>query len=248
MGKSAFALSMALKAARQWDSHIAIFSLEMSAEQLVQRMLAVEGRVDVQKLRLGRLDGDEWRKIAEAAGRLSELMVFIDDSASLSAMEMRSKARRVHAEHRLDLLIVDYLQLMRGDGRAENRVQEMSNISRALKGLARELHVPVLALSQLSRAVESREDRQPQLSDLRDSGSIEQDADVVMFIYRDAMYYPTEADWVVKHAGQPYRPNIAEIRIAKQRNGPSGRKVELAFIQDRAEFGELQKERVLLNE
>lgn len=248
MGKSALALSIALQAARRWDSHIAIFSLEMSAEQLVQRLLSSETGIDSQKLRLGRLDGDEWDAVAHAAGRLGELVIFIDDSASLSAMEMRTKARRVHAEHRLDLIVLDYLQLMRGDARAENRVQEISYISRALKGLARELHLPILALSQLSRAVESRDIKQPQLSDLRDSGSIEQDADVVMFIYRDVMYFPTEEDWAKKYPGKPYRPNIAEISVAKQRNGPSGRKVELGFIQDRVQFVNLVPERVALNE
>ncbi len=193
---------------------IAIFSLEMSKEQLVARMLSMDAGVDQQKLRTGNINDEEWDRISESVGRLSEANIYIDDTPGITMVEMRSKARRLMMEHGFDLLIVDYLQLMQGSGAGrghENRVQEISEISRGLKGLARELNVPVMALSQLSRAVESRTEKKPQLSDLSESGIIEQDADIVMFIYRDEVYNPDSE-----------RKNIADIIVAKHRNGPIG--------------------------
>ncbi|MEA3346105.1 MAG: replicative DNA helicase [Chloroflexota bacterium] len=228
MGKTAFALSTARTAAKEFNQRVALFSLEMSREQVVQRLVAAETGIDSQRLRLGKLEEDEWPNFVEATGVLSELPIFIDDTPSISALQLRTKARRLHAEYGLDLVVVDYLQLMRGDYRAENRVQEISSISRGLKALARELNVPVMAASQLSRAVESRQDKHPILSDLRQSGSIEQDADVVMFIYREEMYDPdTEF------------PNLADISIAKHRNGPTGR-VQLYFNAQLATFSDAE--------
>ena len=211
MGKTSLALSIALQGARRWQKRVALFSLEMSDEQLVQRLVSAETGIDSQRLRLGNIKADEWTTFYQAIRLLSETMVFIDDTPSISVLELRTKARRLHAEHGLDLLIVDYLQLMRGGTRNENRQQEISFISRSIKGLARELNIPVLALSQLSRQVESRHDKRPMLSDLRESGSIEQDADVVLFIYRDEVY----------NQDTEY-PNIAEIIVAKHRSGPTG--------------------------
>ena len=228
MGKTSLVLSMTQTAARKFNQHTAFFSLEMSAEQLVQRLVSAETGIDSQKLRLGNLEDDEWPIFVQATGILSEVPIFIDDTPSISALQMRTKARRLHAEHGLDLIIVDFLQLMRGDVRSENRVQEISSISRSLKGLARELNVPVLAVSQLSRAVESRQDHIPILSDLRESGSIEQDADVVMFVYREEMYNP---DTELK--------NIADIIVAKHRNGPTG-KIPLFFKKSLAQFHEIE--------
>jgi len=211
MGKTSLALSIALQAARRWQKRVAIFSLEMSDEQLVQRLVSAETGIDSQRLRLGNIKADEWSTFYQAIRLLSETSVFLDDTPAISALELRTKARRLHAEHGLDLLIVDYLQLMRGGTRNENRQQEISFISRSIKALARELNIPILALSQLSRQVESRHDKRPMLSDLRESGSIEQDADVVLFIYRDDVYNPdTEF------------PNIAEIIVGKHRSGPTG--------------------------
>ncbi|MCB0214425.1 MAG: replicative DNA helicase, partial [Anaerolineae bacterium] len=211
MGKTSLALSIALQSARQWQKRVAVFSLEMSDEQLVQRLVSAETGIDSQRLRLGNIKADEWPTFYQAIRLLSETSIFIDDTPAISALELRSKARRLHAEHGLDMIIVDYLQLMSGGSRNENRQQEISFISRSIKGLARELNVPVLALSQLSRQVESRADKRPMLSDLRESGSIEQDADVVLFIYRDDVYNPdTEF------------PNIAEIIVSKHRSGPTG--------------------------
>lgn len=211
MGKTSLALSIALQSARRWQKRVALFSLEMSDEQLVQRLVSAETGIDSQRLRLGNIKADEWTTFYQAIRLLSETMIFIDDTPAISVLELRTKARRLHAEHGLDLLIVDYMQLMRGGTRNENRQQEISFISRSLKGLARELNVPILALSQLSRQVESRHDKRPMLSDLRESGSIEQDADVVLFIYRDDVYNPdTET------------PNIAEIIVGKHRSGPTG--------------------------
>jgi replicative DNA helicase len=211
MGKTSLALSMALQAARQRQKRVAIFSLEMSDEQLVQRLVSAETGIDSQRLRLGNIKPDEWPTFYQAIRLLSETSIFIDDTPAITALELRAKARRLHAEHGLDLLIVDYLQLMSGGTRSENRQQEISFISRSIKGLARELNIPILALSQLSRQVESRADKRPLLSDLRESGSIEQDADVVLFIYRDEVYNPdTEF------------PNIAEIIVSKHRSGPTG--------------------------
>ena len=228
MGKTSLTLSFAQNAAHKFNRRVAFFSLEMSCEQVVQRLVSAETGIDSQRLRLGELEEDEWPLFVEATGILSEIPIFIDDTPSISALQMRTKARRLHAEHGLDLIIVDYLQLMQGDRRSENRVQEISAISRALKGLARELNVPVIAVSQLSRAVESRKDHQPMLSDLRESGSIEQDADVVMFIYREEMYDP-----------ETERKNIADVIVSKHRNGPTG-KIPLFFKTDLAQFHELE--------
>lgn len=228
MGKTAFALGMAYGAALQHGRTVGIFSLEMSAEQLVQRLLATETGVDSHRLRLGMIDDSEWDRISRAFGRLSEANIFIDDAANASIMDVRSKARRLQAEHGLDLLIVDYLQLMSGGRRSDNRVNEIAEISRGLKGLARELNIPVVALSQLSRAVETRSDHRPMLSDLRESGSIEQDADIVMFIYRDEKYD--------EHTD---KKGIAEIIVAKHRNGPVGT-INLRFFEQTARFADLE--------
>ena len=241
MGKTSFIHSILHNAAIKRGAHIVLFSLEMSAEQVVQRLIASETGIDSQRLRVGDVEEDEWPKIAEAAGRLAEMPVYIDDTPSISPMELRAKARRLYAEHGLDLVLIDYLQLMRGDGRAENRVQEISNISRALKALARELMVPVVAVSQLSRAVESRQNRRPILSDLRESGSIEQDADVVIFIYRDEMYYD-EDSWRIAFRDKPYPEGIAEIIVRKHRNGPTGM-VSLGFLKNQAKFVNLELRR-----
>lgn len=221
VGKTALALSLAHNSALRFGRKIAVFSLEMSKEQLAARLLSMDAAVDQQKLRTGNINDEEWDRISEAVGRLSEAEIYIDDTPGITMVEMRSKARRLMMEHGFDLLVVDYLQLMQGSGGGrghENRVMEISEISRGLKGLARELNVPVLALSQLSRAVESRTEKKPQLSDLRESGSIEQDADIVMFIYRDEVYNP-DSD----------RKNIADIIVAKHRNGPIGQ-VSLYFM------------------
>ena len=227
VGKTSLQLGIAHNAAVKHDKTVAIFSLEMSAEQLVQRLLSMETGVDSQRLRLGLIDDNEWDQISRAFGRLAEANVYIDDTASISIMELRSKARRLLAEQGLDLVVVDYLQLVQGR-RSENRVQEISEISRSLKGLARELNIPVLALSQLSRAVESRTDHRPLLSDLRESGSIEQDADIVMFIYREDVYdHETE------------KKGIAEVIVAKHRNGPTDT-VHLRFFDRTARFADLE--------
>jgi len=228
MGKSSLALSIAHNAAKRFGQRVAIFSLEMSAEQVVQRLLAAETGIDSQRLRLGDIRDEEWPRLVQAIAILSDALIFIDDTPAISAMELRAKARRIHAEHGIDLLIVDYLQLMHGDARSENRVQEISYISRSLKALARELNIPVVALSQLSRAVEQRQDKRPILSDLRESGSIEQDSDVVMFIYREEMYNPDTE-----------KQNIAEIIVAKHRNGPTG-VVPLYFRKEVAQFTEVE--------
>ena len=223
VGKTSLCLSFARHAARS-GKHVALFSLEMSAEQLVQRIVSAETGIDAQRLRLAELQENEWPLFVQATGVISELPVFIDDTPSLSALQLRTKARRIHAEYGLDLIVVDYLQLMTGDVRVENRVQEVSYISRMLKGLARELDTPVVAASQLSRAVEQRADKRPVLSDLRESGSLEQDADVVMFIYREEMYQP-----------QTEKQHIADVIVSKHRNGPTGA-VQLFFRQQLAQF------------
>ena len=224
VGKTSLAISIARHAA-SLGQHVAIFSLEMSSEQVIQRMVSAETGIDAQRLRLGDLQEDEWPLFAQATGRLADFPLFIDDTPSISVLQMRTKARRLHAEHGIDLILVDYLQLMTtGDIRNESRVQEVSYISRSLKGLARELEVPLVALSQLSRAVEQRSDKHPILADLRASGSLEQDADVVMFIYRDELYNP-DTDM----------QNIAEIIISKHRNGPTGT-VQLFFREQLAQF------------
>jgi replicative DNA helicase len=224
VGKTSLGISIARHAA-DLGQHVAIFSLEMSSEQVVQRMVSAETGIDAQRLRLGELREREWPLFVQATGRLSDMPLYIDDTPSISVLQMRTKARRLHAEHGIDLILVDYLQLMTaGDIRTESRVQEVSYISRSLKGLARELDVPLVAISQLSRAVEQRSEKRPILADLRASGSLEQDADVVMFIYRDEMYNP-DTD----------QPNIAEVIVAKHRNGPTGA-VQLFFRDRLAQF------------
>jgi replicative DNA helicase len=228
VGKSALGLGMSFAAAVQHGHTVGLFVLEMSAEQIVQRLLAMETGVDSHRLRMGFIDDSEWNSVVRAFGRLSEASVFIDDTASASLMDVRSKARRLQAEHGLDLLVIDYLQLMTAGRRTDNRVQEISEISRGLKGLARELNIPVVALAQLSRAVESRQSHVPMLSDLRESGSIEQDADVVMFIYREDTYDP-DTD----------RKGIADLIVAKHRNGPVGT-VHLRFFERTARFADLE--------
>lgn len=224
MGKTALVLNMAQNMAVKNKVPVAIYSLEMSKEQLAQRLLCAEAKINGQHLRSGQLQDKDWLVLSHALGRLSEAPIFIDDTPGITLMELRAKARRLKAEHGLGLIAIDYLQLMQGNGRIENRQQEISEISRSLKALARELEVPVIALSQLSRAVESRINKRPQLSDLRESGSIEQDADLVLFIYRDEYYNP-ESD----------KKGIAELIIAKQRNGPVGT-VETIFMKDYTRF------------
>ena len=208
VGKTSFAMGVAYNIVMKYKRPVGVFSLEMSREQLVQRMLAMETGVDSHRLRTGYIDETEWDRISRAFGRLATAPLYIDDSAGISIQELRSKARRLHAEYGIEMLIIDYLQLMSG-GKTDNRVQEVSEISRNLKGLARELNIPVICLSQLSRAVENRTSHVPQLSDLRESGAIEQDADIVMFIYREELYNP-----------ETEKKNIAEIHVAKHRNGP----------------------------
>jgi len=224
MGKTAFMLSAAKNAAQIHKKHVAIFSLEMSNEQLVQRLIAQETGIDSQRLRTGKLEEDEWPIFTHAIEVLSDTRVFLDDTPALTPLQLRTKCRRLHLEYQLDLILVDYLQLMTSGGRVENRVQEVSHISRNLKVLARELNVPVLAAAQLSRAVEQRADKEPQLSDLRESGSLEQDADIVMFIHRPELY---EKDTL--------KQNIAQIKVAKHRNGPVGT-IELIFRSNLAKF------------
>jgi replicative DNA helicase len=227
MGKSAFAIGIAEYAGVLEKVPIAFFSLEMSKEQLVQRMLCSHARVDAHKVRTGYFAPSDWPKLTAAAGKLSEANIFIDDSPAISVMELRAKARRLKSHHDIQLIVLDYLQLMRGAARIENRQQEISEISRSLKALARELHIPVIAISQLSRAVEARTDHRPQLSDLRESGAIEQDADVVVLILREEYYNPTSDN-----------QGIAEVIIAKQRNGPVGT-FKLSFIKEYTRFGNL---------
>ncbi len=234
VGKSTLAVNVALNAARV-GATIGIFSLEMSREQLALRILAGECGVDTHRLRLRLLTDSEEQRIIDAVGALSDLSIYLDDTPLQGMMELRSKARRLHMEHHTDLLVVDYMQLIEGDSRTSNRVQEMSEISRSLKGIARDLNVPVLAVSQLSRAVEMRPSHRPQLSDLRDSGSIEQDADVVMFIYREDLY-TTEEEWLHQFPdGRPYPRNIAEISVAKHRHGPTGT-IKLLFRDQLSRF------------
>jgi replicative DNA helicase len=223
-GKTALALTIASHLGIEMKIPVAIFSLEMSKEQLVRRFLCAEARVDAHKLRTGYLKDSDWPRLTIAAGRLSEAHIFIDDSASLTPLELRAKARRLKSREKIGLIIVDYLQLMHTHGRVESRQQEISQISRLLKALARELGLPVIALSQLSRAVESRTDHRPQLSDLRESGAIEQDGDVIAFIYREELYTPT-----------PENEGIAELIIGKQRNGPVGA-LRLAFLKEFTRF------------
>ena len=230
MGKTAFVLNIAQYVAFKQNQTVAIFSLEMSKEQLVNRLFSLESHVDSQHLRTGNLSDLEWEKLIESAGVIGQSNLIIDDTPGISISELRSKCRKYKLEHNLQMIIIDYLQLMSGSGRGtDSRQQEISDISRSLKALARELNVPVLALSQLSRAVEQRPDHRPMLSDLRESGAIEQDADVVMFIYRDD-YYNKDTD----------KKGIAEIIIAKQRNGPIGT-VELVWLPDYTKFANMER-------
>jgi replicative DNA helicase len=223
-GKTAFMLSAAKNAAQTHKKHVAIFSLEMSNEQLVQRLISQETGIDSHRLRTGKLNEDEWPIFTHSIEVLSDTRIFLDDTPSLTPLQLRAKCRRLHLEYELDLILVDYLQLMTSGARSENRVQEVSYISRNMKVMARELNVPVLAAAQLSRAVEQRSDKEPQLSDLRESGSLEQDADIVMFIHRPELY---EKDTLKQH--------LAQIKIAKHRNGPVGM-VELVFRENLAKF------------
>lgn len=230
VGKTAFALNIAQNVATKTEENVAIFSLEMGAEQLVMRMLCAEGNIDAQRLRTGSLIPEDWQKLTMAMGSLSAAGIFIDDTPGVRIGDIRSKCRRLKQEKGLGMILIDYLQLIQGNGRAgENRQQEVSEISRSLKALARELQVPVIALSQLSRGVESRQDKRPMMSDIRESGSIEQDADIVAFLYRDD-YYDKESE----------SKNIIEIIIAKQRNGPTGT-VELAFVKEYNKFVNLDR-------
>lgn len=228
MGKTAFELNLAHYMAFKKNLTVALFSLEMSKEQLVNRMFSLESNVDAQKLRTGQLNDQEWERLIESAGTIGKSKLIIDDTPGISISELRSKCRKYKLEHDLSIVMIDYLQLMSGSGRSESRQQEVSDISRSLKALARELSVPVIALSQLSRAVEQRPDRRPMLSDLRDSGAIEQDADVVMFLYRDDYYNHDSPD-----------KGISEVIIAKQRNGPIGT-VKLAWLPEYTKFANLE--------
>ncbi|MCI6813036.1 MAG: replicative DNA helicase [Lachnospiraceae bacterium] len=230
MGKTAFVLNIAQYVAFRLKEAVAIFSLEMSKEQLVNRMFSLESNVDAQNLRNGTLNDEEWEKLIESAGVIGKSKLIIDDTAGISISELRSKCRKFKLEHDIKMIIIDYLQLMSGSGRSESRQQEISEISRSLKKLARELNVPVLALSQLSRAVEQRPDHRPMMSDLRESGAIEQDADVVMFIYRDD-YYNKDSE----------KKGISEIIIGKQRNGPIGT-VELVWLPEYTKFANKERD------
>lgn len=231
MGKTAFTLNIAAHVVLRAREPVAFFSLEMSKEQLVQRLLCSEGRIDSQRLRVGELEEKEWGDLIDTANRLSAAPLYIDDTPGITVMELRSKARRLKAEHGLSLIVIDYLQLMQGRAskNGDNRQQEISEISRSLKALARELNVPVIALSQLSRSVESRQVKRPMLSDLRESGSLEQDADIVMFLYREDYYDP-----------ETENKNITEVIIAKHRNGPVDT-VDLTFLKQFTKFGNLSR-------
>lgn len=229
MGKTSLALSIVANVSLQHKVPVAIFSLEMSRHQLAQRLMCAEARVEAQSLRTGNLKEEDWPKLSNAVGRLAEAPIFIDDTANITIMEVRSKARRLMARENLGLIVVDYLQLMQGDSRSENRQQEISEISRALKILGRELAVPIIAISQLSRAVEQRQDKRPLLSDLRESGAIEQDADLVLFIYREEYYHRDSEE-----------KGVAEVIISKHRNGPTGM-VKLAFLEHYTKFSNLAR-------
>ncbi|HSV74888.1 MAG TPA: replicative DNA helicase [Chthonomonadales bacterium] len=249
MGKTSLALGMAQHIALRGQQTVAVFSLEMSKEQLCLRMICSEALVDAHRLRTGRLRDEEWQRVGDACSRLAQARIFIDDTSECSALEMRAKCRRLQAEHGLGLILVDYLQLMRGHRRSENRVQEIGEIARALKSLAREMKVPVVALSQLSRAVEQRENKRPMLSDLRESGSIEAEADVVIFIYRPAYYEQRKGAEAVDSAAADRPPRgteaseDAELIIAKQRNGPTGT-VHAGFLSHYALFVEQERGRL----
>lgn len=233
MGKTSFVMNIALNAALEAGKSVGVFSLEMSKEQLFLRMLTSEARVDAHRFRGGFLGEQDYERLNGAFARLHDAKVFIDDTASAGILEMRAKSRRLKLEHGLDMLVIDYLQLMQGRGRFDNRQQELASISRSLKILAKELEIPILALSQLSRATETRSDHRPQLSDLRESGALEQDADVVMFIYREEVYAVSDEE------KRPEVEGMAEIIIGKQRNGPIG-SVPLAFLKQYTRFENLQ--------
>ncbi len=235
MGKTSLALNIARNAAVEHRACVALFSLEMARDSLVMRLLSSESGVNSRRMRFGQHTEEEERQVMEATGILSESPIYVDDTPMIRMAEMRSKALRLNYERGIDMVILDYLQLMQGEGRNENRVNEISYISRALKALARELNAPVLAVSQLSRAVEWRASHEPQLSDLRESGSIEQDADVVLFIYRDEYYYKTEEEWLAVHPDREYPREEADVIIAKHRNGPTGR-IKLRFRHTLARF------------
>ena len=222
MGKTAFAMNLAPHAALVEKTGVAIFSLEMSKEQLTMRLLSSVGRIDSQRIRTGKLHDDDWPKLTRAVGMLTEAPLYIDDTPAISVLEVRSKVRRLASQYPIGMILVDYLQLMQGRSKSENRTQEISDISRSLKALAKEHNVPVLALSQLNRGLESRTDKRPMMSDLRESGAIEQDADIICFIYRDEVYNKADDN-----------PNkgTAEIIIGKQRNGPTG-VVKLTFLKE----------------
>jgi len=236
MGKTSFALNIARNAAIEEQIPVGIFSLEMSKEQVVQRMLSSEAEVDSNRIRTGYLRETDWPKLTNAAGRLSEAPIFIDDSAAITLIELRAKSRRLKAEQNIGLVVIDYLQLISGRLRSENRQQEVSEICRGLKAMAKELKVPVVALSQLARRTEEREEGRPQLSDLRESGAIEQDSDVVVFLYRPGYYRARRGG--KEGAIDPERDTKTEVIIAKQRNGPTGT-VEMAFIREYVKFGAL---------
>jgi replicative DNA helicase len=240
MGKTSLILNIARNAAVEQGACVALFSLEMARDSLVWRLLSSESGVNLSRIRLGLHTEEEEKRIMEATGILSGAAIYIDDTPQLRIVEMRSKARRLHFEHHIDLIILDYLHLMQADGRTESRVQEISFISRSLKGLARELDTPVLAVSQLSRLPELRASHVPQLSDLRESGSIEQDADVVIFVNRDELHYPTREAWELIHPGEQYPPP-ADIIVAKHRNGPIGQ-VRLRFVPRMARFENISSE------
>jgi replicative DNA helicase len=232
MGKTSFVLNIAQHIGTATDMTVGFFSLEMSKEQLFMRLLTSEARIDAHRFRTGHLSDKDYGRLSHALGTLADARVFIDDTASIGVLEMRAKARRLKAEHGLHLLIIDYIQLMTGRGRFESRQQELATISRSLKGLAKELSVPIVALSQLSRAPETRSDHRPQLSDLRESGALEQDADVVMFIYREEQYRTADGEPNAEAEG------VAEIIVGKQRNGPTGT-AKLAFIKEHTRFENL---------
>jgi len=231
MGKSAFVTSIASYAAVEEKIPVAIFSLEMSKEQLMQRFLCAQAKVEINRVRTGFLAPSEWPILTNAAGKLSESPIYIDDTPAMSIFEIRSKARRLKAHHNVQLILVDYLQLIRGMRRGDNRQQEISDISQSLKALAKELNIPVIAVSQLSRAVESREGHRPKLSDLRESGAIEQDSDVVILLFREEYYKPTDEN-----------QGIADIIIAKQRNGPVGT-IKLTFLKEYTKFADMAREK-----
>jgi len=240
LGKSSLAVTMAVTAAKN-GLKVGIFSLEMSREQLAMRMLASEAEVDAHRLRLGLVTEADEQRITDSIGQLSDIPLFIDDTPFQSILEMQTKSRRLALEHGLDMLVIDYLQLIQGTSASTvtNRVQEISYISRSIKGMARDLNIPVLTLSQLSRVIENRPSHRPQLSDLRDSGSIEQDSDVVFFIYREDVYY-TETEWDSMFPDKPYPKGIAEIIVSKHRHGPTG-SMNLVFNENYVRFNSLPR-------